>query len=302
MRTFKRGLDQALVDHLNEEYEKAGWWKDVLDDRGLFIGIRDNYLNVYHQGNSILRLYLDKGRLAGETHYKFLLRENIRTPYIRSVNGEAQLSRSTLPGLFIQDLSNLHSLKRACIPYAGVEKAGVHEIIRSNRNIVDVEIALTGKKQDELKPTALRVDFAALQEKAKNIELVFFEAKHFSNPELRASGSRTPRVVGQVQRYQKLVQRCREDIESSYQRICENIVALKGLRTPKIVRMVAEGKKPLCISDQPRLVIFGFDEDQKNGKVWAQHRSKLYDMIGSNRVLLRGNANGFTSGIGRGLN
>ena len=212
------------------------------------------------------------------------------------------MSRSTLPGLFIQDLSNLHSLKRACIPYAGEEKAGVHEIIRSNRNIVDVEIALTGKKEDELKSTALRVDFAALQERPESIELVFFEAKHFSNPELRASGSRTPRVVGQVQRYQKLVQRYREDIESSYQRICENIVALKGLRTPKIVRMVAEGKKPLWISDKPRLVIFGFDEDQKNGKVWAQHRDKLYDMIGKNRVLLRGNANGFTGGISRGLN
>ena len=42
--------------------------------------------------------------------------------------------------------------------------------------------------------------------------------------------------------------------------------------------------------------------DQKNGKVWTQHRDKLYDMLGRNRVLLRGNAKGFTSGITHPLN
>lgn len=302
MRTFKRGLNEAFVNYLNEEYEKAGWWRRVLDARNLFIGIRDNYLNVYYQGNSILLLTLDRGQLVGKTHYKFLLRENIRSPYIRSLNGQAQLSHSSLPGMFIQDLSDPDSLKRACILYAGVEKTGVHDIIKSNRNIVDVEIALTGQKEDELKPTALRVDFAALQERAKSIELVFFEAKHFSNPELRANGSQTPHVVGQVERYEKLVEQYREQIESSYRRICENLVALKGIRTPKIVRMVAEGKKPLSISARPRLVIFGFDEDQKNGKVWTHHRNKLHDMLGRNRVLLRGNAKGFTNGISRPLN
>ena len=302
MRTFKRGLNEAFVNYLNEEYERAGWWRRVLHDRNLFIGIRDNYLNVYYQGNSILLLTLDRGHLVGKTHYKFLRRENMRSPYIRSLNGQAQVSQSSLPRLFIQDLSNLRSLKAACRPYAGVEKGGVHDIIKSNWNVVDVEIALTGQKDDELKPTALRVDFAALQEKTESIELVFFEAKHFSNPELRANGSGTPRVVGQVQRYQKLVERYREQIESSYRRICQNLVALKGLRAPKIVREVAEGKKPLRISNQPRLVIFGFDEDQKNGKVWTHHRNKLCDMIGRNRVLLRGNAKGFTSGISRGLN
>ena len=303
MGTFKRGLDEAFVHYLNEEYEKAGWWKDVVDDPALFIGIRDNYLNVYYQGNSILLLTLDRGRLVGRTHYKFLLRDKIPgNQYIYSADGKMQMSQSAVAGVFIHDLSNLRSLKAACIPYAGVEKTGVHEIIKSNRNVVDVEIALTGQKEDELKPTALRFDFAALQERAQTIELVFFEAKHFSNSELRANRNQTPRVVGQVQRYEKLVHRYREQIESSYRRICENLVALKGFRAPKIVQAVAEGRKPFLISSQPRLVIFGFDEDQKNGKVWGNHRDKLYDMLGRDRVLLRGNARGFTSGISHHLN
>ena len=62
------------------------------------------------------------------------------------------------------------------------------------RNNVDVEIALTGQKEDDSKVRALRADFAALRDNPESIELVFFEAKHFSNPELRANGGQTPTI------------------------------------------------------------------------------------------------------------
>jgi hypothetical protein len=131
----------------------------------------------------------------------------------------------------------------------------------------------------------------------ESIHLVFFEAKHFSNPELRANGTGTPRVIRQIERYERLIERHRGTIEPSYRRICENIVSLEGLRTPKIVRKAGEGRKPLDVSGRPRLVFFGFDEDQRVGKVWTRHRDKLFDMLGRERVLLRGNARGFTIGI-----
>jgi hypothetical protein len=298
MRAFRRGLDESFVEFLNREYRKGGWWKGMVDDPALFLGIRDNYLNVYYQGNSLVRLRLNKDRLVGETYYKFLLKEKVsESPYIRSVNGKTQLAPSRLAGLFLEDFSNLKSLKVACIPYTGVEKLGVHDIVRSNRNVVDVEIALSHVEEDETKSTAPRVDFAALQDMGESIQLVFFEAKHFSNSELRANGRGTPRVIRQIERYERLIERHRSAIESSYRRICENIVSLEGLRTPRIVRMTAEGKKPLEVSGRPRLVVFGFDEDQRVGKVWIRHRNKLFDMLGRERVLLRGNARGFTIGI-----
>jgi len=51
------------------------------------------------------------------------------------------------------------------------------------------------------------------------------------------------------------------------------------------------------VSTTPRLVVFGFDEDQHRGVVWGSHRQKLIDALGRDRMLLRGNPAGFTSGI-----
>ena len=51
---FKRGLDQIFVDRLNKEYNKDGWWKKIADHPKLTIAIRNNDLNVYYHGNSIL--------------------------------------------------------------------------------------------------------------------------------------------------------------------------------------------------------------------------------------------------------
>src|SRR3954462_8805223 len=56
------------------------------------------------------------------------------------------------------------------------------------------------------------------------------------------------------------------------------------------------GEKPLVICDRPRLVLFGFDDDQKKGAVWTKHLDKLVGELGSDRVLVRGNATGFTMG------
>lgn len=73
MCNFKRGLSADLVESLNEEYERGGWWKALADDPQLFIAVRDDYLNVYWKGNSLIRLFLQNGRLVGEVHYKYML-------------------------------------------------------------------------------------------------------------------------------------------------------------------------------------------------------------------------------------
>ncbi len=56
MANFKRGLDDEFVDRLNEVYRARGWWHSLVNDRDLFIAIRDNYLNVYYRGGSVLKL------------------------------------------------------------------------------------------------------------------------------------------------------------------------------------------------------------------------------------------------------
>jgi hypothetical protein len=52
MSEFKRGLNDELIKLLAKEAEKVGWWRDVLADSKLLIGIRDEYLQVYCHGQS----------------------------------------------------------------------------------------------------------------------------------------------------------------------------------------------------------------------------------------------------------
>jgi hypothetical protein len=58
MSMFNRGIDKRFIDRLNAEYER-GWWRSIVCDLELFVAIRENYLNVYWNGNSLLRLRLD---------------------------------------------------------------------------------------------------------------------------------------------------------------------------------------------------------------------------------------------------
>ena len=55
--TFSRGLRVEFVEALNELYDQPGsWWRRLVDDQGLFLAVRDNYVNVYWLGCSLLRL------------------------------------------------------------------------------------------------------------------------------------------------------------------------------------------------------------------------------------------------------
>lgn len=270
----------------------------MADNPELFLGVRDDILNVYYRGNSLVLISFKAGQLIGRTHYKYLLKPKSRTCYIRSVDGKLNWPKGLAGELLLQDLSDVEILKAASLPYAEDEKTGVHRISQSNRNIIDIEIAFDEKEQVDDQAPGLRIDFAALQENGAGDELVFFEAKHVSNGELRAKGTTEPRVIRQLQTYEQFLTQHQQDLEASYRQICRNLADLKGKGrpAPEIVKRVAEGA-PLNISTTPRLVIFGFDEDQSRGADWSRHREKLVDAIGPGRVLLRGNPVGFTNGI-----
>ncbi len=293
---FHRGLQEEFIRALNAVYEQGGWWRHMADDPDLFLGVRDNILNVYYRGNSLVLISYEAGRLIGRTHYKYLLKPRSRLCYIRSKEGRFDWPDGVAGEFLLQDLNDLATLKAASLPYAGVEKTGVHCILQSNPNVVDIEIAFEDNGEEDNPASALRIDFAALQESGAGNALVFFEAKHVSNPELRASGTASPPVLDQVRNYEQFLAQHQQELEVSYRQICRNLAGLRGRSVAGIVKRIAEGT-PLSISTAPRLVIFGFDEDQHRGAVWGSHRQKLIDALGRDRVLLRGNATGFTHAI-----
>jgi hypothetical protein len=224
-------------------------------------------------------------------------------------------------GFWLRSLDQIDQLKRAAATYAGLEKRGVHEVIRSNRNIVDVEIALAGDNtKGELPPdeeevsspdqadeppassrrkSALRIDFAALVDTSAGLQLRFFEAKHFSNSELRAANQTAP-VVGQIARYEGLLRAYEADgnaVSKAYRKVCQHLASSRPGAVDPIVQAVAEGRSDFTVDTQPWLVVFGYDADQiakgsRGAAVFESLRAAL-----SGRIVTRGNPKGFTNKI-----
>jgi hypothetical protein len=310
MYEFKRGISNPdFIDALKKNYAQGGLWKKIVDDKDLFIGIRDESINVYFKGNSLLKIRFEDGNLKAYTHFKYLLKNKIKSPYIRfGFDQKIDFSKESLRHYFYNEFSSMDTLKRTSRPYVGVEKDGVHKIVKANSNVIDVEIALTQEAEDREKdeqgiiekedPSNPRIDFAAFRRSTNGIELQFFEAKHFSYTKaLRIKGhKKSPRVMEQIHDYKKLLIKYERDIEKSYKNVCKNLVELlPSSMIQKAVKEIA-GKKDFRVCIEPRLVIFGFDEDQRTGNKWRPHIERLNTLL-PDRVLCKGSPNNFTNGI-----
>ena len=302
MSTFNRGLDDAFVEALNQEYDKGGWWRRFVVDQDVFLAIRENHVNVYYRGCSLLKIEFKDRAIVGQIHYKYLLRPSTPNKYVKVEDGRASLD--DMECWFLTDVNDIDSLKKAVEPYAGDEKTGIQDILKANFNILDVEIAF-GK--DESESGAPRLDFAALQDSGDGVmKVVFFEAKRFDDDKaLRKQDAEKPEVVEQMETYRSKLCANRDAIIESYCRVCSNLRSLHGVaeaeRHPKrhaMLESVASVAAELTIDEEPVLIVFGFDGDQKVGKHWQPHREKLKKML-KGRVHLRGNSAGFRSGISK---
>jgi len=294
---------------INDEFVRAlknwGHWEGIVSDRSLFVAIRNEYINIYYQGCSIFKIAYKNGQLISETHYKYLVRPNVKNPYVLW-NGEHPALEERTNEILIHEF-DLDLLKKSSGWYAKAEKVGLHQILKSNRNVVDVEVALSSESEVETesddqstkaKRVADRIDFAAIQKKEGRACIVFFEAKRFDNGELRSKKPEPP-VIKQIRKYEAFIQNHRSELETSYRRVCENLVQLiRPDRYDTLVKDVADRPERLTVDSDVRLVVFGFDEDQRVGKVWKKHKQILDRQFGR-RLLLKGNAREFTSGISK---
>lgn len=128
LATFNRGLDDDLVEALNDEYRKEGWWRTLIDNKGLFVAIRDGRLNVYYRGCSLAELWMHRGAVVGRVHYKYLLRPSVDTPYAELVDHTYRLpveSRELFATSPPSCAAEIRALKAATKPYAEEEKSGI---------------------------------------------------------------------------------------------------------------------------------------------------------------------------------
>lgn len=294
MSEFKRGLSNCFVKLLSEEVaDKRSWWANVLDDEELFVGVRDDSLNVYWQGASLFQVEHGESGLSVTTHPKYLLDPDL-SDQVSLTQREFDISWLVKHGFMSQyeGPKSLEKLKKAADLFSKLEKTGCHDVILNNWHIIDCEIAFPGNNDAD--KGAIRVDLLSLE---PNGQLVFWEAKHFKNDDLRAEEDKKPNVCNQIQAYKDYlsVPLHRSSIEKSYSRVANNLVAIKELgwkrQLSPLINATAEENLRLSVGPVPKvgLVIFGFDRAQREDLEWKNgHLAKLKKEI--NLVVAAGEA------------
>jgi hypothetical protein len=271
---FDRAMAPSFMEKLQAEAGAGGWWRDILNDKDLVIAPRGNSLDVYWSGARLFHVSFARGVLSVSTHEKYLLdpRLNSQIPLVAGRFAIGELSRKG----FIENYEGsvtIELMKRAAAPYRQAEKIGCHAIAIRNSAVIDREIAFPG--------AAGQVDLASLENSRNEIRLVFWEAKLFSNADLRAALPALARVHEQIARYRAYLSAHRDDIIKSYTSVAKNLVAFKEMgwcrELSSLICDVASGRRTLVMGETPSvgLLIFGFDQAQRDDANWQIHLKRL---------------------------
>jgi hypothetical protein len=311
---FRRYLSPQLSAALQSDTVPV-WWTAMVSDPELFVAPRDGYLNVYFRGNSLVRLSTSSsGELVGEVHYKYLLRPELANAYWKMTH-DGKLPDGDASNLrlsdFFHDLNDLAGLKRASKNFSGVEKAGIAKILARNPNVIDLEVAFgTPPAGDEERSKIPRIDLVAAHKHGDGVALAFYEAKDYSNAELRAIEPKDAPVLDQIRTYENAISERRAEIAEAYRKHCRYLLEIaspaskaadKGggdasLTRRELLELVAYHPDKLYVALQPRLLVFGFDQAQKAHAGWQNHLKRLASGLSESRVIAVGNPAGIRLG------
>lgn len=251
-KKFTRGVDQGLIDLLKMEPLFQNCLRPDIDSGDVFPAIRNDCIDFYYGGGKLF-LYSKDGF---KTHHKYA---SIIEPPVAAYISQTDLSKARLIQSFE---SGYGRIKELCQKYGDIEATGRDHLLKrfsivkcgTDENIVavDIEAAMSNVDEETTQKTD-RIDLVLYNQKADSIH--FVEVKHYSNPELWAKGR--PKVVGQIERYEKQIRKRKVEILTAYKTYVLNLNNLFGLNIDL----------PQYVSDRVGLYIFGFDDDQKKGRL-----------------------------------
>ncbi|TAY79715.1 hypothetical protein [Rhizobium ruizarguesonis] len=307
-RPFVRFISGDQMQLLKDAANSSGgaWVRDALGDPELFFALRDERVDVYYRGRAIYSIDFSGGKVTPRTHVKYLILDD-RDPYIKMQNGSFDYKHPYLQGVY-QEKTSLRQMKAAARSFSGVESTGVFAAIKDDPLVVDVEVAFNrssevtehddleaGRKQD-------RIDVVRLRRADDGFDLVFWEAKHFGNSELFNG-----KILNQLAAYERQLQSREDQLRTAFRNVCRFHQDLDQLRKRlgfqgvsdahlETLHALASGKCPLNVVKEPSLFVFGFDNDQKEGR-WKARKEHFEAVIGKERMRAIGNASeGFEPG------
>ena len=244
---MKRRLEKIIKDKL---IASSLWSNKIEQDcknQNVFLAIRDNRFDLHHNGGKLF-CYDSSGF---KTHLKYA---SVITASGKDYLTESELSAYRLASDFE---TNYQRIKENCSNYSGIEASGVSGLYHkhsylSNSNVLVLDIEISFESLNE-KNNQDRIDILLYNKDSKTLQ--FVEAKHFSNKEIWSKT--TPKVISQIKRYESQIAKRKSEILLEYTEYVKIVNAIFAISLPE----------PTDIEDNVTLLVFGFDNDQKNGRL-----------------------------------
>ena len=244
---MKRRLEKII----EKQFIASSLWCNKIErdckNQNVFLAIRDNRFDLYHNGGKLFSYDL----IGFKTHLKYA---SVITESEKDYLTESELSAYKLASNFE---NNYQRIKENCSNYSGIEAFGVSELYHrhsylSNSNIIVLDIEVSFESLNE-RNNQDRIDILLYNKDSRTLQ--FVEAKHFSNKEIWSRT--TPKVISQIKRYEMQIAKRKAEMLSEYTEYVKIINGIFNLSLPE----------PKNIEDKVALLIFGFDNDQKNGRL-----------------------------------
>lgn len=312
MTKFKRGFAvESLTNHFDNRQSLIGALLDrwilpgVPGDRSsgevpLRLAVRDGYLNLYANGQSVAKISAPGGWPRLDVHWKYV--EGIRKAASRALT-EGKTYRQ-FSGDALADQAAVHIVAgwvETALTYAGDEKKFVEHLVARNANVIDLEMGLPGdpnfasckpEKQGKAGLFAPRMDVVAIVPVATSTIVNFWEAKLASNGELRArtlidQPEHQPHVSYQLTDYAKWMQAHSDAVASAYSTAVETLDALAKrcgkTGDAQAIWQIAKDTS-WTVNPRPAIIVANYDPSGETDTQtvrslsFGKHKDKLEDL------------------------
>ena len=226
--------DAKIFDVLKNN--NPSWWQYCKNEKAFYIEVRkDNNINVYFEGGSIIKVHYCSRHKALQTftHYKYLGLEDKTRTYVNCAKTiDKEIDKIT------NGIKKHYSQKNGKDMESWSEKYIQGQLITNNRDIyLDSEFAYIDEDRD------IRIDLV----KCINGTIIFVELKRLDDNRMLNKTDDSPEIVFQMKSYADFIKKYRDKILAYYQKLYDIKKSL-GLPVPKV--------RPQEVSIVPELLIF----------------------------------------------
>lgn len=270
------------------------WWASLLSmwrpsgmpsgSFGLRLAVRNGYLNLYRQGQSVALVQAGPhGLPIWQLHEKYTGKKEGK--------GYVTVGRD-VP--YPTASEELHRWIRDAAGKSGREKRAVDDLVGRDENVIDLEMGLPGHKpaaEGNQRRSAFRIDMVALEAESATVSrLKFWEVKTFDDQRIRSSSDlpTSTGILKQIEEYQTYLadDQRRAGVLDAYKRCAVVLQSLRNLANeqgnpmrlgPELLNVAAG--KDLMLADKPGLLVVLPTEDlpARSQEAWQDHERKLKD-------------------------